>query len=111
VDLLVDDKALPNLTKLNISENFVTKKSRDSIKSALEKLILPETFASCPLQTLVMSGDPKDPKGQLKKDILEFVFSLLTNEWLLELDISYHGVGDDLAVALSKVLQVYFLSF
>lgn len=107
----MDDKHLTHLNKLNISGNFATKKNRTSLKNALEKLVGPDTYQSCPIQTLLMSGDPKDAKGQLKKDILDFVFSLMTNEWLLELDISFHGVGNELANALAKVLQVFCFTY
>ena len=57
------------------------------------------------------SGDRKDSKYSFKTDLIPFVFSFLTNATITELNISHHQVGDQLAVALAKVLQVQILVF
>jgi hypothetical protein len=43
--------------------------------------------------------------NHLKEDLVPFVLSLMANESLTHLDISRNEAGDNLAVALSKVLQ------
>jgi len=44
-------------------------------------------------------------KSNLRVDLIPFIFSLIKNSFLKVLDVSCHHAGDNLAVALSKVLQ------
>lgn len=86
-----------------------TVRSKKSVKAtAVDKLMdLISSNQKCPIEVLKMNGDLKE-KGQLKSELLPFVFSLLGNESLIELEICHHGGGDQLAVALAKVAQVNF---
>mmetsp|Transcript_19923 Transcript_19923/g.27846 ORF Transcript_19923/g.27846 Transcript_19923/m.27846 type:complete len:999 (+) Transcript_19923:84-3080(+) len=97
---------LRKLKKLFMNRIFLSKsKLRGKAIEALNYLISDDTKEHCPIEILHLAGEGRDSKTQLKDDLLQFVFSLLVNNRIKELNISGHGVGDALATALSKVIQ------
>lgn len=108
--------ALPRLRCLRVNQTIRRSKFTSKIVEKLIELINGYNKQKCPLEALYVAGsllstilippgDIKDSKYQLKSDVLPFVFSLLTNSTLTELDISGHAAGDSLATALAKSLQ------
>lgn len=103
VDSLVSG-ILTNLSSLSLNGCFTGRKKTQSMEKLQQLISSP--FEKCPLESLFIASDPKDSKTQLKRDdLLPFIFNLLTNETLTELDVSHHLIGDNLAIALAKVLQ------
>jgi len=67
---------------------------------AIEQLVA--TLNSNKIEELQLRG----AKGNhaLKDDLMDLIFGLINNEYLQKLDVTGHQAGDDLAIALGKVL-------
>eukprot|EP01105_Mastigella_eilhardi_P023362 TRINITY_DN5875_c0_g1_i1.p1 TRINITY_DN5875_c0_g1~~TRINITY_DN5875_c0_g1_i1.p1 ORF type:complete len:742 (-),score=201.04 TRINITY_DN5875_c0_g1_i1:107-2224(-) len=89
------------LTTLAINRNFV-KRSRNRAKMINRLTALVESD-KCPLTQLEMEGNAR---GQLKGDIVPFLFSLMSNKSLTVLNISGHALGDARTEILSRVFTV-----
>ncbi|KAF2074609.1 hypothetical protein CYY_004079 [Polysphondylium violaceum] len=80
--------------------------TKESAANAIKKLcvlISPASFSLCPLETLHIAGSSH---GRLKSEIVPLAQALLKNDTITEIDISGHQAGDDLAIALGRVIQV-----
>ncbi|KYQ93272.1 leucine-rich repeat-containing protein (LRR) [Tieghemostelium lacteum] len=90
-----------SIKKLVLNGNFKTSKTKSRAASIESVITLLES--ECPIEILHLTvGQSKSP---LKNDILPLVYSLATNDSLLELDISGHQMGNKGAIALGKALQ------
>jgi Ran GTPase-activating protein (RanGAP) involved in mRNA processing and transport len=120
---------LPSLQHLDISDNSLGDAGLISLISALQDkklikhLILnnnfdkksklrPQAIASLiglvndensSIETLHLANSSK--LSSLKEDIMPFIFCLMTNKKLKELDICGNQIGNSLALAIGKVLQ------
>jgi len=67
---------------------------------AIEQIV--ETLNNYKIEELQLRG----AKGNhaLKDDLMDLIFGLINNEFLQKLDVTGHQAGDDLAIALGKVL-------
>ncbi|EGG21298.1 leucine-rich repeat-containing protein [Cavenderia fasciculata] len=90
-----------SVKRLVLNGNFKVSKTK-SRPSAIESVVnLLEAGTS--LESLHMTNGTS--KTQLKTEILPIIYSLATNDSLLELDISGHQMGNKGAIALGKALQ------
>eukprot|EP01114_Cavostelium_apophysatum_P018765 TRINITY_DN5880_c0_g1_i1.p1 TRINITY_DN5880_c0_g1~~TRINITY_DN5880_c0_g1_i1.p1 ORF type:complete len:740 (-),score=186.23 TRINITY_DN5880_c0_g1_i1:37-2256(-) len=89
-----------SLKHLHMNRNFeaVTKQKGENFLPVFVNFL-----QVCQLESLYIAGSPKK---QLKGDLIPIIFGLMGNKTVRTLDISGHGAGDSLAVALSKLLQV-----
>jgi Ran GTPase-activating protein (RanGAP) involved in mRNA processing and transport len=95
---LTSEKTTSNLRELTMNRLFTRRtKDRQSAINSISALI-----DKSKIEKLRITGGAK---SQLKQDIIPFVLQLMNNKTLKLLDISSHGVGDTLAIALAKVIQ------
>jgi len=88
------------LKSLSIGGNFTSGggPKRDATVESLVELIASE----CPITSLSLDGNPRN---SLKQDVVHFLYSLGTNDTLINLDLSNVGMSDRGAMALGKALQ------
>ncbi|EFA80322.1 hypothetical protein PPL_07153 [Heterostelium album PN500] len=92
-----------SLTRVTQSIKGTSSASAANAIKALVQLISPNAFALCPLESLHIAGSSN---GRLKAEIIPLAQALLKNDTIFEIDISGHHAGDDLAIALGRVIQV-----
>jgi len=96
-EVLVEKK---NIHHLIFNGNF--EKKTKSRPQAIHNLISVLGSESSSIETLHIQGNSK--ALSLKEDIMPFIFSLMANRKLKELDISGNQIGNALALGLLKVL-------
>ncbi|KYQ93705.1 hypothetical protein DLAC_05091 [Tieghemostelium lacteum] len=94
----------PCLRALDISGNFIRRsKARTQMIESIINLLEKKSKTHYFMRSIVIQGGTK---SQLKGDLLPVVCSLYYNNTLKEIDISGHAIGDILAAAIGKLLQV-----
>jgi len=127
-DLIMIIRTMNSLTKLDISDNDLTdlgimaitkfmasnpmpitklymnrvfNKLHPDRHKVIEQLLI--TLHSNKIQKLQLRGAFRINYA-LKDNLIDLIFGLLTNEHLTSIDVTGHQAGDDLAIALAKVL-------
>jgi len=90
------------LKALVLDRNF--KQSSKHRQLAVDNLIKLVT-SNTTLEALSIAGSNKDKSGQLRHDVLPFLYALLYNTSVTHLDISVHAMGNKGAIALARVLE------
>jgi len=127
-ELIMVIRTMNSLTKLDVSDNDLTDqgiialtKFMASNPLSIKKLYMNKVFNRVSpdrprvmeqllttlnitkITKLQLRGAPR-ANFALKDQLIDLIFGLLTNVHLLSIDISGHQAGDDLAIALAKVL-------
>eukprot|EP01114_Cavostelium_apophysatum_P018519 TRINITY_DN5745_c0_g1_i2.p1 TRINITY_DN5745_c0_g1~~TRINITY_DN5745_c0_g1_i2.p1 ORF type:complete len:780 (+),score=203.59 TRINITY_DN5745_c0_g1_i2:20-2359(+) len=94
-------KILPSLKYLSLNRNFekATKQRHDIVSAFVSYL---NDTTRCNLETLHFQGY----RSPFKSELVPLIFGLMANKKLKHIDVSGHSVGNSLALAFSKVLQV-----
>uniref|UniRef100_A0A6B2KZZ1 Uncharacterized protein n=1 Tax=Arcella intermedia TaxID=1963864 RepID=A0A6B2KZZ1_9EUKA len=92
--------ATPENSIKTLLMNKVWRRATPDRPKAIEQLV--NALNNSKIEEFQLKGDRGS--SALRDDLIDLIFGLLTNQNLKIIDVSGHQAGDDLAIALSKVL-------